>query len=187
VCEVRRDFARERDLEPHFRSLGRFAQRRRHQRRRGGSHKCQQRPRGSLTNAGGPVLQSGRRWRSLCVFELDAHVADVSPPALQIFFQASGEQMPDPRRCCRRQRAPVRLPFQDRSDRVGSRLAGKCHASRHHLEEHAAEGPDVGAFVDGQTTRLLRAHVGRRADNRALHVAGRDRWQVCQVAARGVV
>ena len=32
-----------------------------------------------------------------------------------------------------------------------------------HLEQHAAEGPDVGPLVDGKPPRLLGAHVGCRA------------------------
>ena len=34
-----------------------------------------------------------------------------------------------------------------------------------HLVEHAAERPDVGALVDRLAARLLRAHVGRRAEH----------------------
>ena len=36
-----------------------------------------------------------------------------------------------------------------------------------HLVEHAAERPDVGAPIDGLPARLLRRHVGGRAENHA--------------------
>ncbi len=38
-----------------------------------------------------------------------------------------------------------------------------------HLEQHAAEGPDVGALVDRLASRLLGGHVGGGAENRAGH------------------
>ena len=66
-------------------------------------------------------------------------------------------------RCRRREGRPVGLALENLSNRVGHRLAGKRDASGQHLVEHAAERPDVGAFVDRFPARLLRAHVGRGA------------------------
>ena len=70
-----------------------------------------------------------------------------------------------PWRRARRQRAPVRLAFENRGDRVRDRLAGKCAAARQHLVQHAPERPDVGPLVDRLAARLLRAHVGRGPEN----------------------
>ena len=41
-------------------------------------------------------------------------------------------------------------------------------AARQHLVKDTAERPDVGALVDGLSARLLRAHVGRGAEDHAL-------------------
>ena len=52
-----------------------------------------------------------------------------------------------------RQRRPVRVRLQHRRQHVRDRLALERAPAREHLEEHAAERPDVGALVD----RLARA------------------------------
>ena len=44
---------------------------------------------------------------------------------------------------------------------------GKVTTAGEHLVEHAAEGPDVGPLVDHLAARLLRAHIGRRAEHGA--------------------
>ena len=64
-----------------------------------------------------------------------------------------------------RQRAPVRLVLQDRREDVRQCLACERRAAGQHLVAHAAERPDVGAFVHRQAASLLGAHVRRRAEN----------------------
>ena len=54
---------------------------------------------------------------------------------------------------------------QDRRDRVRHRLAWKRHTAGQHFVQHTAECPDVGALVDRLPSRLLRTHVGRRAED----------------------
>ncbi len=58
------------------------------------------------------------------------------------------------------------------ADRVGDGLAIERLAAGEHLVEDAAERPDVGALVHRPAARLLRAHVGRRAENDAVLSAG---------------
>ena len=53
-------------------------------------------------------------------------------------------------------------------------LALERSLTREHLEEHAAERPDVAALVGRPSLRLLRAHVRRRPENHA-H-SGHQRW-----------
>ena len=48
----------------------------------------------------------------------------------------------------------------------------KSRRPRQHLEEHDAEGPDVGALVDRLAARLLGRHVGRGAEDQAGRGAG---------------
>ena len=55
-----------------------------------------------------------------------------------------------------------------------------------HLEQHAAERPDVGAAIDGLAARLLGAHVRRRAEDHAdaRHRRAGDRRRACGPAER---
>ncbi len=50
--------------------------------------------------------------------------------------------------------------------RFGDRGAGERSDTGAHLEDDAAERPDVRALVDRVAARLFRAHVARRADDR---------------------
>ena len=73
--------------------------------------------------------------------------------------------------CSGGQRGPIGLAFKNADERVGDRVAVERAPARQHLEQHAAERPDVGALVDRLPARLLGAHVGRRAENAALRRA----------------
>ena len=69
---------------------------------------------------------------------------------------------------CAGSSAPVELVAQHRGERLGScPRRAKAAPAGQHLEQHDAEGPDVGALVDRAAARLLRAHVGRGADDHA--------------------
>ena len=50
--------------------------------------------------------------------------------------------------------------------------AAEQHLPGQALPQHAAERPDVAALVDVLAARLLRAHVGRRAEDHAGHRSG---------------
>ena len=66
----------------------------------------------------------------------------------------------------RRQRRPVGLARQHVGQHVGRIVALESAPAAQHLEENAAERPDVGALVDRLSARLLRRHVGRGAQDR---------------------
>ena len=97
--------------------------------------------------------------------ELEARVAGVAQPASGVLLEASAQQLAHARGNPRRENRPVRLVLEDRGDRVGDRLAREGPASRQHLEEDAAERPDVGAPVGLLAARLLGAHELRSADD----------------------
>ena len=68
--------------------------------------------------------------------------------------------------------SPARRPtsgslFSTRRQHVRDVVARERAAAGEHLVEHDAEGPDVGALVDGLAARLLGRHVGRRAEDHA--------------------
>ena len=73
--------------------------------------------------------------------------------------------------CRDRQRDPIRIALEDADERVGHRVALERRAPGQHLVEHASECPDVGAVVDRLATRLLRTHVGRRAEHASVRRA----------------
>ena len=77
-----------------------------------------------------------------------------------------------PPACSRGQRRPVELARQDRREHVRHRLAVEEPLAGEHLEEHDAEGPDVGALVDGPAARLLGRHVGGGAEDEPGRGAG---------------
>ena len=47
------------------------------------------------------------------------------------------------------------------ASRPGTGFAAERRPAGEHLEQHASEGPDVGALVDRLASGLLRRHVGR--------------------------
>ena len=53
-------------------------------------------------------------------------------------------------------------------DRVGHRLTIERFVTGEHLVEHAAKRPDVGALVDGFSSRLLGTHVGGGSEDDAV-------------------
>ncbi len=80
-------------------------------------------------------------------------------------FDAATEQGPHIRRNASSKRFPVGGLRQDRRKNVADGLAREEAMARQHLEEHDPERPDVGALVDGLSSRLLRAHIRRGAED----------------------
>ena len=113
--------------------------------------------------------RSVRRRPGERVVDLRARVADVALAFLRVFLETAAQERQDARREIAWQLGPVRLAVQDRADRVGDRLARERRPSGEQLVEHAAERPDVRAFVHGAAARLLRAHVGRGAEDQSGH------------------
>jgi hypothetical protein len=56
---------------------------------------------------------------------------------------------------------------QDRADRVGRRRAAKRRPTGQHLVQHGTETENVGAMIRTEPARLLRRHVGCRAEYNA--------------------
>jgi hypothetical protein len=134
------------------------------------------------------------RWFSILarrrtrVLKLDPCVADVAKALPRVLRETPPEQTPNRRGRAVRQGRPVRLTSEDRGHGVGHGLGGEGGASRQHLVEHAPEGPDVRAPVDRAAARLLRAHVGSRAENDAgASSDGRERRRLHRIGGtRGV-
>ena len=82
------------------------------------------------------------------------------------FCEAAAEQRPEQGAAFRRgARSQSTLALEDRGQGVGDRLARERPPAREHLEEHAAEGPDVGPLVHRLAAGLLGAHVGGGAQD----------------------
>ena len=93
--------------------------------------------------------------------------ADVREASLRIFLQTPPQQSDDRLGRADGQRAPVRILPQHRDQLVPPCLAFEGPAAGQQLVEHAAEGPDVRPRVERLAARLLRAHVGHGAEDRA--------------------
>ena len=65
--------------------------------------------------------------------------------------------------------------LQDVDDRPLRGASLEWRAPRQHLVQHDAKRPEVGALIDGQALSLFGRHVHNRADDQAVHRAGRAR------------
>ena len=79
----------------------------------------------------------------LQLFEFEPRSTYMRQAPARIFLQTTAEQQSDLRRCVHRQRAKVGLRAQHRRKCVGHVVARKRAGAREHLEEDAAERPDV--------------------------------------------
>ena len=89
------------------------------------------------------------RGSSQQILDLDSRFADGLQSAFRILVETSTDQPPRGGGCPGRHRLPVRIRLQDRSEHVRDQLALEGPLTGQHLEQHAAERPDVGALVDG--------------------------------------
>ena len=123
----------------------------------------------------------------LDLLDLEARVANVAEAAHRVLLQTAPEQAHEPRRNVRAERRPAGLRRQDGRHRVGDRLASERSPPREALVEDAAEGEDVGPFVDRLAARLLRRHVRRGPEDDArLRAARRERRGLRDLRRRGV-
>ena len=90
---------------------------------------------------------------------------DVTNALLQIPVEAPLEVDDKGRRETRGQRGPLWLPLQHTRQHLRHVVTTEGPLTGQHLEEHRAEGPDVGALVHRLPARLLRRHVGCRAQD----------------------
>ena len=114
--------------------------------------------------ASSPSARQRRAWHALERLERPPRPTRSGPPA----------RGPGISRRPRRRRSGVpgrslstrrRVVAQDRRQERRHGLALERAAAREHLVEHRAEREDVGARVDGLAARLLRRHVGGRAEH----------------------
>ena len=127
------------------------------------------------------------QWRGARVLQVGQRVADVAQAFPRIALEAAGEQPSRRGRSRFGQRAPVHLGAQHPREHVAHRLAREEPPAGEHLVEHDAEGPDVGALVDGLAAGLLGRHVGGGAEDQAGGRAGVGEGRgVRQIGGRGV-
>jgi hypothetical protein len=88
---------------------------------------------------------------------------------LRIPLETAAQQAAKFVRCVGRQLRPVDVLAQHRGNRVGRGVALERPMARDHLVDDDAERPDVRALVHGEAARLLRRHVGGRAEHDAGH------------------
>ena len=108
------------------------------------------------------------------LLELEPRRPDVRKPRAGGLLEAPPQHTTQGRRRRRRQRAPVGLVLEHRRKHERRVVALEHPLAGQRLEQADAEGPDVGAPVDGLSLRLLRRHVGGRAHDLAA-LSGRQR------------
>ena len=94
-------------------------------------------------------------------------LADVAQSATRLAIEAAFEQPAYLGRCRRWQPGEVDLGPDHVRQGVRGGLAFEQALPGEHLEQHDAEGPDVGAFVHRRAGGLFRTHVGRGAHDDA--------------------
>ena len=104
--------------------------------------------------------------------QLEADIPDVTAALLRVALEAAPEHVSDRAGNGRGQRRPVRLARELSGQHFAHCLAGEELLTGEHLEQHDAEGPDVGALVDRLAAGLLGGHVGSGAEDQAGGGAG---------------
>ena len=144
----------------------------------------------SHTEAPGPDLRWKRRCRRVSARVLrpaaleepvddQPRFADVAQAAPRLAIEAALEQPADLGRCRRWQPGEVDLGPDHIRQGVRGGLALEQPLPGEHLEQHDAEGPDVGAFVHRRASGLFGTHVGRGAHDDA--GPGRPAAERCRV------
>ena len=102
----------------------------------------------------------------------DARVRCIVQPMVRVLVQAAAKQPANRRRNIGGELVEVGIGLEDRREGIGHGLTLEHALSRQHLEQHAAERPDVGSSIGGFAPGLLRAHVAGRTENHSGHGAG---------------
>src|SRR2546428_13392173 len=74
----------------------------------------------------------------------------------------------------RRRFADIGLILDHRREHVRHILALEQSLASDHLVEHATESPDIRTFVERLAPGLFWRHIGRRPEDRAVHVIAGD-------------
>ena len=90
---------------------------------------------------------------------------DVAEALLRILREAARDELPDGRRCSRRQLREIRIALDDFREDFRDVLALERALASQHLNQDDAEGPDIGAPIDHLAPRLFRRHVGSGAED----------------------
>jgi hypothetical protein len=118
--------------------------------------------------------------------DLESRVRDLSVTVGRILLEAALEHEPHAGVQSRRQPAPLRLAGDERRNNVGHAPPGPRLTACQHLEQNAAEGPDIRLLRRHFAARLFGGHVARRPQN---HAGARPRnaqgRRVSQAVIRG--
>ena len=101
-----------------------------------------------------------------------------------VFLQTAAEQPTNAGRRVFRQRSPIGLQLQNRPENVGGGLASERRSSGQHLEQHAAERPDIRQSPGRSRSCLLGTHVGGCPQQHATRAAAGHRRRLRQVRLR---
>ena len=118
-------------------------------------------------HGGGGQRPATPSWLAQRLLDLDSSITDRLQPVSRILGETALEQPLDPLLRPGRQPAPIGFALENRRDHFRRRTSGERALAGQHLIEHAAEGPDVGAFIRRQAPGLLRAHVRRGSEDDA--------------------
>ena len=181
----------QRDRESHDRRIGRDAGARPHERERehrdGGASRCE-RERRQPSHAGRAPRRLRRSPPSVPPARRPARHARRRPTAAAAArpCEGSGGAGATPLAASLRQLRPVRFLRDDRAQDVGGGFAVERARRGEHVEEHAAQRPQIGASIDRASARLLGRHLrgGAEDDARLRHRGGRGRWQARRVGRR---
>ncbi len=119
-----------------------------------------QRETGSRDRPGRPARACGCRRRRHAGIEQQPPVADAGETLRSIFCKAGAQQTT----YARGRFLDVWFLAEDCGKRGVDGVAGKRTLAGHEFKHHDAERPDICALVDRLSFRLLRSHVGGRAD-----------------------
>src|SRR4029434_2429360 len=86
---------------------------------------------------------------------------------LGVLLEAALQQAFDARRRDGWQRSQVWIALENGRERIRRRETRERISTGPHLEQDAAERPDISTLVHRGTTSLLRAHIGYRAQHDA--------------------
>ena len=101
------------------------------------------------------------------VVQLESSIGNVVESGPRVLAQTSPKQAPGIGGRGRGEPIQIGLALEDLRDHVRYRVSRVCLLPDQHFVEHATECPDIGSGIDPPSARLLRTHVGGRAQHHA--------------------